>query len=1144
MNKEFALFVVITLLLSSLSVSILLNDNTVKADPFSGGAGTEASPYEISNWTHLYNTHLYLDKNFTLVADLNSTTAGYDIYASSSSNGGKGWCPIGTQSNRFYGSFNGNNKSISDLFINRTDGVDGGVGLFGYVGSDVNDSVIETIVNLSLINVNITGNYYVGGLVGTIKYSNNIIGCSVSGSVSGSGINIGGLVGYSKNIAYIDCYSSCTVTNNQTGHVGGLIGNVDNSVIDSCYVTGNITGNSGVGGLAGYFTESSINNSYTYVNVTSIGGSPQNFGGLIGYSIDSNITNTYSKGSVVGNNVVGGLVAQSVNSVIINSYSESSVTCDSSVGGGLVGVVVTSEVINSYSVGNVSGSVLVGGFIGIYINEGDYIPTKMGNITNCYSTGNVSGISCVGGFIGSNYDNNSMGLGNYSGTNITSCFFDNQTSNQTVGIGKVNITQHENVTGKNTEDMKTLSTFDNAGWDIEYSSADLNDGYPYLGWQLNSTDSTWYIHEAFPIIFNPSVTNNSVNVSTRFIWNVSIEHIDGKTFNWTINVSNGQSNSSNNENNGTKNITLSLDWESEYKVWVNATDGENTTKRWFTFTTQDLFFLSNIQPKNNSINQIPNNWSVDINSNNGSFNWSIECSNGQENSSNLDSNGTKIIDLTDLINTTIYTIWLNITAGSESISRTYHFTTYINSIYVWNASSESWRNPYKVKTLNEAITNITNNGTIYIWNGTYNSLTINKSVDILGNSTDVNISYINIENMSTINMSRLSSIGFLIVNSSYIKVEECYTEMLDLQNSSNITINNSVIVNESSGIGVIGGSNHTISNNTISGNSTCFASKNNKIRDNTINGYINISNSTSIEIKNNNLASNTTSIQVDNCQYINCSYNDITGSYGIYVLDSSDTDHFHNNITTNNQGIYISTSPSPLSNHTIMHNNIDGFDETGILIEEENNVTIGYNNISSSSAEGTGILIFWSNNTITHNNRISSFYGIGCAGNYEPGGGGPPISYHRIENNTITFNGVEIFPITISRGLHFYHEHIINISYNVIKEYFTGIQISYSAEFIINHNYIIDNQNGTVLDTCSDGLIYNNWFENEVNNACTCDCSSNIRWNVTKREGVNIVDGPYIFGNYWHDYTGVDTDGDWIGNSVYNLPECCGVMGD
>jgi hypothetical protein len=67
-------------------------------------------------------------------------------------------------------------------------------------------------------------------------------------------------------------------------------------------------------------------------------------------------------------------------------------------------------------------------------------------------------------------------------------------------------------------------------------------------------------------------------------------------------------------------------------------------------------------------------------------------------------------------------------------------------------------------------------------------------------------------------------------------------------------------------------------------------------------------------------------------------------------------------------------------------------------------------------------------------------------------------------------------------------------------------------------------------------LIYNNIFNNSATNALhplISGGTGNV-WNITKTPGMNIVGNPYLGGNFWHDYTGVDTNNDGFGDT--NLP--------
>ena len=363
---------------------------------YSGGSGTSGDPYQIAikpDLKYLSENSGEWGKYFKQKADINFDAAdfqsGGDFY-----NSGSGFIPIGDGSTQFTGSYDGDGHTITGLFINRVNYV----GLFGSTDGGA------MIKNIGLINVNITGSDYVGGLVG-----NNI------GTINKS-------------------YSTVSVIG--SFHAGGLAG-VNGGTISNSYSTGSVTGHIGsyVGGLVGTnYNSSTISNSYY-----SGWAWGESVGGLVGLNINSTISKSYSTGTVWGDNggsTVGGLVGNNIGTIN-----------------------------NSYSTGSAwgSGTSYVGGLVG----------TNSVTISNSYSTGSVSGTSniIVGGLVG--YNNNST---------ISSSFWDTQTSGTNTGIG---FGTTNGATGETTAEMKTASTFMNAGWDetIWNIGNGINDGYPYLNWQ-------------------------------------------------------------------------------------------------------------------------------------------------------------------------------------------------------------------------------------------------------------------------------------------------------------------------------------------------------------------------------------------------------------------------------------------------------------------------------------------------------------------------------------------------------------------------------------------------------------------------------------------------------------------------------------
>jgi hypothetical protein len=88
-------------------------------------------------------------------------------------------------------------------------------------------------------------------------------------------------------------------------------------------------------------------------------------------------------------------------------------------------------------------------------------------------------------------------------------------------------------------------------------------------------------------------------------------------------------------------------------------------------------------PANGSTNQPLNlTWSILINDPEGNlFNWSIQCNNGQANSSSSASNGTKSLSISGLVSSASYRVWVNATDPFNSgrfTRRWYVFSTGVN----------------------------------------------------------------------------------------------------------------------------------------------------------------------------------------------------------------------------------------------------------------------------------------------------------------------------------------------------------------------------------------------------------------------------------------------------------------------------------
>ena len=207
-----------------------------------------------------YNITLNYDPGYTEVSEGNYTVDNEkglrNLAKLVNSNGGKTlinitltgditltgeWTPIGNYENRYTGTFDGNDHTITGLTVNQKER--GNVGLIGYLGSG------GKVQNLTLENVNLNGNLYVGGVVG---YSNNgtVTACTASGSINGKEY-VGGIVGSNYLGTVTACYNTSSTVNGSY-LVGGVVGQNNKGIVTACYnASGSIYGEGTVGGVVG-----------------------------------------------------------------------------------------------------------------------------------------------------------------------------------------------------------------------------------------------------------------------------------------------------------------------------------------------------------------------------------------------------------------------------------------------------------------------------------------------------------------------------------------------------------------------------------------------------------------------------------------------------------------------------------------------------------------------------------------------------------------------------------------------------------------------------------------------------------------------------------------------------------------------------
>ena len=416
MLKRFTLILLVLLSLSAcknvLNINLKQDQNDPNTEicygdfltnsPYAKGAGTLSDPYIIctaDQFSEITNNLSHLNSVFSIKKNLDFSDVSFD--------------GIGDSINPFTGKILGNNHILSNIAINKGSGDEVGLinsaklayisnlilkdititatnsdnvgGLIGYCDSSV-------IKNVSILNSNISGNSFVGSLMGDTYGCNgrNII---VNGAVSAISSYAGGLSGYASSLRMTNIEIDI-INNSPTAYgVGGLIGGDGcPDHIQNAHVRGIITGNDSIGGFEGDNSDGLLiyRSSFTGTlnGTTNIGGftgsaydSPlyyfscsadvtingeSNLGGFVGYhgyrtrAYDSYVKGSINSSGATQNNVGGFWGFVQYYGDIYTSYSNMTITGSSSNVGGAVGNIdywnASYGIDNSFVVNDVQGS--------------------------------------------------------------------------------------------------------------------------------------------------------------------------------------------------------------------------------------------------------------------------------------------------------------------------------------------------------------------------------------------------------------------------------------------------------------------------------------------------------------------------------------------------------------------------------------------------------------------------------------------------------------------------------------------------------------------------------------------------------------------------------------------------------------------
>ena len=211
------------------------------------------------------------------------------------------WVPIGTANKPYKGTFDGNNKTITNLYIKTAHN---DVGFFCMImGATIQDLIFD---NAKVENVSTT---YTKALCTGILAGGSDAGTNPPSHIKG-----------------IKTTKNCTVIGQND--TGGIVGNACNINIENCENRSSVKGESYVGGIAGDYYYKNIKRCTNYGTVETVKNNSQRTGGIIGYANGTSIEDCANYGKLTSKGWYYGGIAGEMrgNSSIQNVFSYGDMT--------------------------------------------------------------------------------------------------------------------------------------------------------------------------------------------------------------------------------------------------------------------------------------------------------------------------------------------------------------------------------------------------------------------------------------------------------------------------------------------------------------------------------------------------------------------------------------------------------------------------------------------------------------------------------------------------------------------------------------------------------------------------------------------------------------------------------------------------